>query len=114
VPILLALFLVIFAIVRALVQWRRHKPLGGWFVGWLVGLGVGLLTVLAIQFLRPSLFVVLVYRYWKGWPSYLPVSMLGIVGIVLTFVGAVLIWLLLWVLVTTLTTPKPAPKAGQV
>jgi len=90
--VLAGLFLLIFPLIRAVRSRRRRLPIPRWLMSWLVGIGLSLLTVLLVDILRSSLFIRLIFNYYRGWSPILPISILSPLGMLLVFDLAAILW----------------------
>jgi hypothetical protein len=85
VLIILALFLIVFPLMKIIRIRKRKLSAPWWLWGWFAGIAISIITILLVQSLKPSLFIRLLYQYWSGWPYYLPISALSPLGMVLSF-----------------------------
>lgn len=95
VLVLSGLFLLIFPLIQAIRSRRRRQPVPRWLLSWLVGIGLSLLTVLLIDVWRSSLFIRLIFKYYRGWSPILPISILSPLGMLLVFDLATVLWSLI-------------------
>lgn len=93
--ILPGLFLLIFPLVRAVRSRVRRLSVPRWLWSWLVGIGLSLITVILVNGLRPSLFIRLIFKYYRGWSPILPISILSPLGMLLVFDFATVLWSLI-------------------
>jgi hypothetical protein len=108
VLVLAGLFLLIFPLVRAIRSRRRRLSVPRWLWGWLVGIGLSLLTVILINVLRPSLFIRLIFKYYRGWSPILPISILSPLGMLLVFDLATILWSLIAYGILSVIRPRRA------
>ena len=92
VLVLSGLFLLIFPLVRAVRSRVRRLSVPRWLWSWLVGIGLSLLTVILVNVLKPSLFIRLLFGYFRGWSPLLPISILSPLGMLLVFDLATVLW----------------------
>jgi hypothetical protein len=106
--VLAGLFLLIFPLIRAVRSRRRRLPVPRWLGGWLVGIGLSLLTIILINVLRSSLFIRLIFKYYRGWSPILPISILSPLGMLLVFDLATILWSLIAYGVLSVIRPRKA------
>jgi hypothetical protein len=108
VLVLSGLFLLIFPLVKVIRSRLRRLPVPRWLKGWLLGIGLSLITVILINVLRPSLFIRLIFMYYRGWSPFLPINILSPLGMLLVFDLATILWGLISYGILSVIRPRRA------